>query len=40
MVNNFPLLWFPVTIRATFQQHTHVGFIDDEGQSGDQCSFT
>jgi hypothetical protein len=39
MVNNFPPLWFPVTIRATFQQHTHVGFIDDEGQSGDQCAF-
>ena len=40
MVNNFPPLWFPVTIRATFQQHTHVGFIDDEGQFGDQCAFS
>ena len=40
MVNNFPPLWFPFTIRVTFQQHTHVGFIDDEGQFGDQCAFS
>jgi hypothetical protein len=29
-----PSLWFPVTIGVIFQQNTHVGFIDDEGQFG------